>query len=117
MAIPITINCECGRRTQAQLGDRVTCECGRVYDTGTAPAGQRAAVFAAQRQLRVFTWFGMLAIAGAAIGGFLAYRFVGGLLAASAVSALWFRFVQPRVRARRQAALSELPSWTVEAEP
>jgi hypothetical protein len=117
MAIPITINCECGRRMHADLGDRVTCQCGRVYDTGTAPQGQRAAVAAAQRQVRLYTWFGMLLIAGAALGGFLVYGIVGSLLAAPAVSALWFRFVQPRAKQRRQAALAELPSWTVEAEP
>jgi hypothetical protein len=99
MAIPITI----------------TCECGRAYDTSQVPREKRAAVVAAQTQFRVYMWFGMLFLAGAAVTGYLVHGMVGLLLAAPCVALFWFRIVQPRVSARQRKALADLPSWTIEA--
>jgi hypothetical protein len=115
MAIPITITCECGRAIQTDLGERVVCECGRAYDTSQVPREKRAAVVAAQAQFRVYMWFGILFIAGAALTGYLVHGMVGLLLAAPCVALFWFRIVQPRVSARQRKALADLPSWTIEA--
>jgi hypothetical protein len=116
MAIPITINCECGRANAADLGDRVTCECGREYDTSKVPQGSRSVVHAAQLQFRMIMWLGMVLIAGAAIGGYVVHGIGGALLAVPAVAAFWFGIVRPRVRRRQQKALADMPSWTVEAQ-
>ena len=92
-----------------------TCECGRAYDTSQVPSEKRAAVVAAQTQFRVYMWFGILFIAGAAVTGYLVHGMVGLLLAAPCVALFWFRIVQPRVSARQRKALADLPSWTIEA--
>ena len=115
MAIPITISCECGRTVETDLGERVVCECGHVYDTSQVPREKRAAVVAAQTQFRVYMWFGMLFIAGSAVVGYLVQGMVGLLLATPCVALFWFRIVQPRVSKRQRQALADLPSWTIEA--
>src|SRR4051794_41904239 len=100
MAIPITITCECGRAIHTDLGERVVCECGRAYDTSQVPRDKQAAVVAAQAQFRVYMWFGILFIAGAAVTGYLGHG-VGGLLVAAPCAALiWVRVVPPREAAR-----------------
>jgi hypothetical protein len=116
MAIPITINCECTRTIEADLGDRVTCECGREYDTSKVPRQSAMAAHSAQLQFRLIMWVGMVLIAGAAIGGYLFHGIGGALLAVPAVAAFWFGVVRPRVRRRQQKALAEMPSWSVEAQ-
>jgi len=116
MAIPITINCECGRVNAADLGDRVTCDCGREYDTSRVPRDSAMAAHAAQLQFRLIMWLGIVLIAGAAIGGYLVHGFGGALLAVPAVAAFWFGVVRPRVRRRQERALADMPSWSVEAQ-
>ena len=33
MSVPLTVRCDCGHASEAQLGEQITCVCGRRYDT------------------------------------------------------------------------------------
>jgi hypothetical protein len=115
MFVPITVRCECGQTHQANLGETVTCGCGRAFDTSKLPTGKLGGVFRSQLRMRLYTTVGAIFVAGITV---VAASFYGvrGLAVGLPVSGLiWFRIVGPSFRRRVFRGAGELPRWKLEA--
>lgn len=100
MTVPITITCECGKSISAELGDEVSCDCGRSYDTSTLGGEKLTRLHAMRVRVRIYTYIGIVLIAGVAIGTGIAFGLKGAAIAGPAAALIWFRFVAPRYKRR-----------------
>jgi hypothetical protein len=112
MNVPILVNCQCGRTTEAFAGDEVTCECGRRYET-TLSSQQVAALNGMQTQMRVFARLGTGLVGLAALAGFLLVGRWAGLAALVVAGALWWVVLQPIWRRYAAARVASLPPASV----
>ena len=116
VSVPITIRCECGVATPATLGDRVTCACGREYDTADVPVGDAAPARILQSRMKIYARFGFIVVLAVAILGYIVTGWPGVALGAPAAAIFWWRVVQPRFQRRVQASVRALPTWQVQAK-
>jgi hypothetical protein len=100
MPIPITIRCECGETRSVDLGDRVTCACGRHYDTSTLPSEKFDHVRAKQARIRLYLRLGVICVIGASVAAALVWGLKGLALALPLSCLLWFLFLGKWLRKR-----------------
>jgi hypothetical protein len=94
LSIPITLRCECGEKHSADLGDTVTCTCGRVFETSELPVERFSQVRAHQARGRLYVRLGFVFVAGIAAVCFLTWG-IWGLAAGGPLAALvWFRIIR-----------------------
>ena len=100
MTIPITVRCECGELHSVNLGDRVSCTCGRNYDTSTLPPEHFAKVRARQARIKLYLQLGFIFMAGiAAVTGVL-WGLKGLAIGIPLAALVWFLFLGKWYRKR-----------------
>ena len=115
MAIPITINCECGEAHRAELGDEVACSCGRRYDTASLPQADVFAVRRAQLRMKLYITLGVIFVVGVTLLAFFLWGIRGAALAGPLTALIWFRLLGPPLRRHVFRGAGELPTWKLEA--
>lgn len=116
MSIPLTVRCECGEVLSADAGEVVTCTCGRRYDTSTLPGPSVAHVKATQARLRLYARLGAVAVVTFGLLGFFLAGLPGVAGAASVSALLWWKVVAPALRRRHMDDVTDLPTWSLEAD-
>ncbi len=113
----ITVECECGERHGLFYGERWKCpSCGRAYDSEQIPREEYEEVRRTQRRYRVLPVLFGLAIALLGLGFTLTGNTFSVFLLLPVGIIVWFVFLRPVHRTRYQAAIKDLPRWTLRAE-
>jgi hypothetical protein len=115
VAIPITIRCECGETHSAELGETVTCACGRRYDTSTIPPERFAHIRAKQARIKLYLQLGMVFIVGAVVASALLWGLKGVALALPLSCLLWFLYFGKWYRRRWLKDVNEPTTLQLEA--
>jgi len=115
MALPITIRCDCGEVVAADLGDVVTCVCGRTYDTGSIGGEKLARLRVVRARITLYLRIATIFLVGMVVMAGIVYRGKGVAIALPAAAALWFWVISPRYKRRYLTDLSDLPSWNLKA--
>jgi hypothetical protein len=115
MAVPITLRCECREIHKADLGDEVTCRCGRVFDTAGLPHADLGGVYRSQLRMRLYTTIGIVFVAGISLVAAALWGFKGLAVGLPLAALVWFRIIGPSFRRRVFRGAGELPRWTLEA--
>jgi hypothetical protein len=100
VAIPITLTCECGELHRVMLGDRVTCGCGREYDTSTLPPERFAHVRAKQARVRLYLQLSLIFVAAVIALTAIVWGWRGVALGAPLAALIWFLFLGKWYRRR-----------------
>jgi hypothetical protein len=116
MAVPLTLRCECGEVLSTQSGEKVTCTCGRSYDTSTLPGPSIAHVKATQARLRLYARLGVITVVFFGLLGFFLAGLPGVAAAASVSAILWWKVVAPALRRKHMGDVTDLPTWDLEAD-
>lgn len=117
MAVPLNVRCPCGTTSPAEVGDVVTCVCGRTIDTSTLDPRQIEAAEAVRRHMQVYARLGIAIVGLATVGGFIVASWWGAGLALPFSCLVWWKGVQPRWRRRAAADLASIPISLVDAQP
>lgn len=115
MSLPITVRCECGETVSAELGDIVTCACGRRYDTTSIGGEKLARVRAAKARITLYLRVATIFLVGMVVVAGVLYQGRGVAIAIPAAAAVWFWMISPRYKRRYLTDLSEMPSWDLKA--
>lgn len=115
MAIPITVRCECGQVSPAKLGDTVTCQCGRTYDTSALPAERFSQVRAHQAKARLYVRIGVIFVAGIAALAYVFFGIWGAAFAGPLAALIWFRVVRRWFMRTFVPSPGELPTLELDA--
>jgi hypothetical protein len=94
MAIPITVRCECGEVSKANLGDTVTCSCGRVYETSSLPSERFNQVRAHQAKGRLYVRIGFVFVVGITVAAAFLWGMWGAAVAAPTAALIWFKIIR-----------------------
>jgi hypothetical protein len=113
--IPLTITCECGEAHRTELGQVVSCTCGRRYDTTELDQSRLIGVRHSQLKMRVYITCGTLLIGGGAAAMYFVWGLRGVAIGVPIIGLLWFRVIAPVVRKRVFYGAGELPTWKLEA--
>ncbi len=114
--IPLTVTCECGACHSAELGDAITCSCGRHYETSELDQGRLTGVRLSQARMRLYITFGVIFIVAVSALTAAVWSLRGIAVGAPLAGLLWFRVVGPYFRSRVFDGAGELPRWKLEAE-
>jgi hypothetical protein len=110
--VPIVVSCECGRATDADAGDEVTCGCGRRYRTELSPE-QRSALNAMQQRSRAFARLGIGVVGMVALVAMLGLGVRGGAVVLALGVVAWWVLLQRVWRQRVVRRIAGLPPATI----
>ena len=113
----ITVDCECGEKTELHYGDRWSCpNCSRSYDTSKIPRDQYEKIRKIQFRYRLLP----IALGAVSISLAIFFTLTGNVFAVFVLlpSALvvWFMLLRPPHRRGFDKAISDLPTWDLRAE-
>jgi hypothetical protein len=116
MSVPITVRCECGETVSVDLGEEVTCSCGRRYDTSKLEPRQFDTVRAAQARMRLYVQIGIIFIATLTVLATVQWGLKGAAVGGPAAALLWFRLLGRWYKRRWLKDVGDRPSLRLEAE-
>jgi hypothetical protein len=114
--VPITVRCECGETVSVDLGDEVSCTCGRRYDTSKLAPDQFGTVRAAQARMRLYIQVGIIFIVAITVLTALKWGIKGAAVGGPVAALIWFRFLGKWYKRRWLKDTGDRPSLQLEAE-
>jgi hypothetical protein len=118
MSVPLTVRCECGHTSEARLGQRITCVCGREYDTSQISSDSYVDVRRMANLQRLYVRLGIVLAIGVGLITFLFFGIKGPALAVPLLALFWWRMVLPRFQRSQAALLRDVPVVQLEhSEP
>jgi hypothetical protein len=115
VAIPITVQCECGETHSAKLGDTVECSCGRRYETSQILESTFPQVREHQAKARLYVRVGVIFLLGVAIASFFLWGIWGAAIATPLAGMLWFWYIRRWFMRKFVPSPGELPTLELEA--
>ena len=113
----ITVTCDCGEVNRLHYGERWTCPtCGRTWDTNQIPIEQYAELRATQLRFRRVPVIVSAVVLACVVAFIIMGKAFGGLLVVAVIATTWNIFFRPVYKRRYQAALKDLPTWSLKPE-
>ena len=113
----ITVTCDCGEVNYLHYGARWTCpSCGRTWDTNQIPIEQYAELRATQLRFRRVPIIVSTLVLACVVAFIIIGKALGGLLLVAVIATTWNIFFRPVYKRRYQAALKDLPTWSLKPE-
>jgi hypothetical protein len=115
MTVPLTVRCECGHVSETRLGERVTCVCGREYDTSSIPDQTYLDLRRMGNRQRLYVRLGIVLAIGVGVITYLFFGIKGPALSVPLLALFWWRIVLPRFQRGQAELLRSVP--VVQVEP
>jgi hypothetical protein len=115
MSVPLTIRCECGHTAEARLGERVTCVCGREYDTSRIDSSSYVDLRRMANRQRLYVRLGIVLAVGVGVIAYLFFGIKGPALSVPLLALGWWRVVLPRFQRGQQELLRSVPVVQLES--
>jgi hypothetical protein len=115
MSVPLTVRCECGHTTETRFGHRVTCICGREYDTSQIPDSSYIDLRRMANRQRLYVRLGIVLAIGIGVITFLFFGIKGPALSVPLLALFWWRIVLPRFQRGQEELLRSVPVVQLDA--
>ena len=115
MSVPLTVRCECGHTSETRLGERVTCVCGREYDTSQIDSGTYLDLRRMANRQRLYVRLGIVLAMGIGVISYLFFGIKGPALSVPLLALFWWRLVLPRFQRGQAALLRDVPVVQLDA--
>lgn len=115
MSVPLTVRCDCGHTSEARLGERVTCVCGRQYDTSQISNDSYVDLRRMANRQRLYIRMGIVLAIGIGLISYLFFGIKGPALSVPLLALGWWRVVLPRFQRGQAELLRSVP--VVQIEP
>jgi hypothetical protein len=118
MSVPLTVRCECGHTVDSRLGERVTCDCGREYDTSRIDSASYVDLRRMANRQRLYVRLGIVLAIGVGAITYLFFGIKGPALSVPLLALGWWRIVLPRFQRGQAELLRSVPVIQLEhSEP
>jgi hypothetical protein len=118
MSVPLTVRCECGHASETRLGERVTCQCGREFDTSRIDAASYIDLRRMANRQRLYVRLGIVLAIGVGAITYLFFGIKGPALSVPLLALFWWRIVLPRFQRGQAELLRSVPVIQLEhSEP